>query len=123
MDTGGEMRPTGDLQVRRFHSAALEAAIAAESNTVSFGRAWLTASQDGDGRVTTMAHATANYNHRGEQRECHVAFEVTSDERIEAAFADALEANIGRLVSLAMDDARSCTVAAKHNTDIIGGRE
>lgn len=123
MESGGDLRPTGDLQIRRVDTASLQSAIDAAVELTSFGRAWLTAVQNPDGSVTTTAHATANYSHRGEQRQCHVAFEVEHDERIEAAFEEALAANISELVRLAMKDGRLCSVAADNNTDIIGGRE
>lgn len=121
METGGEMKPSGEIVVRRVQTAEIEAAIAAAANTTTFARAWLTAIQNEDGTVTTSAHGTANYSHRGERRLCHVSFEVEHDQAIEQAFSEALAAAAPELVRLALRDAAICYVAAENNSDTIGG--
>ncbi len=118
--SGGDLGPSGELTVKRIKNADLQAAIEAEQSTTAFKSAWFTAVQDADGKVTTTAHATAGYSHRGEPRECHVSFEVEGDEAVERAFAKLLKANGAELVKQAMADARLCSVAAQNNTDIIG---
>jgi len=106
--------------MRRLTADDLALAIAEAGNRTSFGRAWMTAIGNEDGTVTTTAHATANYDHRGEQRECHIAFEVVADEAIEAAFKATIAANARELVMRAMRDATMLTVSASNHTDIIG---
>lgn len=115
----GETQPTGQINVTRHATSALEKAIADASTIVAFDRAWVTAGENEDGTITTTVHATAHYSHRGDKRQCHVSFDVDGGDAIAGPFRKVLDANTPALVAAVMKDAAICFVAAANNSDVI----